>query len=236
MGLLINNELIWLSIPRCASFSIETALLNSNLNIKRMKLDSSYEDIHMHFRKSILYEEFGVHKTICIKRDWFSKWMSSLQHLFEWLEFAKVYTPIIKWKDIDNEFIYEKFNTDFADSLYSRNIDSWDKIMLSLIKETKLIDKTYNSNNILLPNIDGVIGILNSQNFYKENSKIDYEFDISEIHKFSDFIYDRFGERLNIQKLNASTNVTSKIVVDDELKQWIWDRFEKRFEKTKGLI
>ena len=201
-----------------------------------MKLDSSYEDIHMHFRKSLLYEEFGVHKTVCIKRDWFSKWMSSLQHLFEWLEFAKVYTPIIKWKDVDNEFIYKKFNTDFADSLYSRNIDDWDRITLSLIKETKLIDKTYNNNNILLPSIDGVIGILNSQNFYKENSKIDYEFDISEIDKFSDFIYDKFGERLNIEKLNSSSNVTSKIVVNDELRQWVWDKFEKRFEKRNQLI
>ena len=32
MGLLINNELIWISVPRCASVSIESALLNSNLN------------------------------------------------------------------------------------------------------------------------------------------------------------------------------------------------------------
>jgi hypothetical protein len=236
MGLLINNELIWLSIPRCASFTIEKALLNSNLNIQRIKIDSSYEDIHMHFRKSILYKEFGVHKTICIKRDWFDKWMSSVQHMFEWLEFSKIYTPIIKWKDIDNEFIYKTFNTDFLNRLYGRNRDDWDRLMLSLIKETKLIDRVYDSNNIEIPRIDGVIGILNSQNFYKENSKIDYEFDITEIYKFSDFIYDKFGERLHIEKLNASSKTNSKIVINDELKQWVWDKFEKPFQKRNKLI
>lgn len=236
MGLLINNELIWLSIPRCASFTIEKALLNSNLNIQRINIDSSYEDIHMHFRKSILYQEFGVHKTICIKRDWFDKWMSSVQHLFEWLEFSKIYTPIIKWKDIDNEFIYKTFNTDFLNHLYGRNRDDWDNLMLRLIKETKLIDRVYDDNGMEIPRIDGVIGILNPQNFYKENSKIDYEFDISEIDKFSDFIYNKFGEKLHIEKLNASSKTASKLVINDELKQWVWDKFEKPFQKGNSLI
>jgi hypothetical protein len=236
MGLLINNELIWLSIPRCASSSIEKALLNSNLNIRRLKVDSKYPDVHMHFRKSTLYEQFGVHKTVCIKRDWFSKWMSSVQHLFEWLEFTKIYTPIIKWEDIDNDFIYKTFNANFLNSLYSRDIDEWDNNMLSLIKENVLIDKIYDYNEMPLPNGDGILGVLNSQNFYKENSKIDYEFDISEIDKFSDFIYDKFGERIYIEKLNSSSNVKSKIIIDDKLKQWVWDNFEKRFEKRNQLL
>ena len=41
MSLLINNDLIWVSIPKCASISIETALLNSNLNITKF---SEYEE------------------------------------------------------------------------------------------------------------------------------------------------------------------------------------------------
>ena len=34
--LLINNELIWIAIPRCASVSIENSLYNSSLNIKKI--------------------------------------------------------------------------------------------------------------------------------------------------------------------------------------------------------
>ena len=33
---LINNELIWISIPRCASVSIENSIYNSSLSIKKV--------------------------------------------------------------------------------------------------------------------------------------------------------------------------------------------------------
>ena len=75
-----------------------------------------------------------------------------------------------------------------------------------------------------------------SQNQWKLNKKCDYEFDISEMDKFSDFIYERFGERLDIKKLNEGNKSHSKIVVDDELKNWVWDKFEKPFEKRNSLI
>ena len=139
MGLLINNELIWISVPRCASVSIERALLNSNLNIKRLQMDEDFEDTHFHFQKSVVYEQFGIHKTICIKRDWFSKWMSGLYHLFYWLDFTKIYTPIIKWENIDNNFIYKTFDTDFANAIYKKDTDDWDIAFLRLIKETSML-------------------------------------------------------------------------------------------------
>lgn len=236
MGLLINNELIWISVPRCASVSIESALLNSNLNIKRLKMDEDFENTHLHFQKSILYEQFGIHKTICIKRDWFSKWMSGLYHLFYWLNATKTYTPIIKWEDIDNNFIYRTFDTDFANAIYKKDTDNWDIVFLRLIKEAKLKDKVYDLNGNIMPDVVGILSVLISQNFYKENKPADYEFDISEIDKFSDFIYNRFDERLNIKKLNESKKLPNKIIVDDGLKQWIWDKFEKPFQKRNTLI
>jgi hypothetical protein len=235
MGLLINNELIWLSIPRCASVSIESALLNSNLNIKRLDVDLRYKDVHMHFKKSTLYEQFGIHKTISIKRDWFDKWMSSIQHLFYLMDLTKIYTPILKWEDVDNDFIYKTFDDKFIDTLYSTEIDEWDDIHLSLIKEKEL-KEIYHFNGSKIPNKNGIISVLLSQKFYKENKNSDYEFDITEMDKFSDFIYDKFGERLIIPKLNESKKNKSKIIVDDKLKQWVWDKFEKPFEKRNQLI
>ena len=34
MSLLINNDLIWISVPKCASVSIETALIDSEIDIR----------------------------------------------------------------------------------------------------------------------------------------------------------------------------------------------------------
>jgi hypothetical protein len=236
MGLLINDELIWVSIPRCASVSIERALLNSNLNIKKSKTDIKYGDVHMHFKKTELYEEFGIHKTVCIKRDWFDRWISSLQQLFYQLDFTKIYTPIIKWEDIDNNFIYNTFDTDFSNRLYAESTENWDVALLRLIKEPSLREREYDSYGNIIPSVIGNLSVLLSQNRIKDNKPADYEFDISEIDKFSDFIYDRFGERIEIKKLNISKPIPNKIVLDDKLKQWVWDKFEKRFEKRNQLI
>ena len=236
MGLLINNELIWISIPRCASVSVERALLNSNLNIKKLSMDVTYEKAHMHFQKSVLYEEFGIHKTICIKRDWFSKWISSLYQLFIWLDRTKIYTPIIQWEDIDNDFIYNTFDTDFANAIYKKDTTNWDIAFLRIIKEKSIKEKVYDSNGNIMPNVIGLLSVLLSQQFYKENKPADYEFDISELDKFSNFIYDKFGERLNIERLNERKNIPNKIIIDDKLKQWVWDKFEKPFEKRNTLI
>jgi hypothetical protein len=162
--------------------------------------------------------------------------MSGLYHLFYWLNTTKIYTPIISWENIDNDFIYKTFDTNFVNAIYKTDSDNWDVAFLRLIKETKLNDRIYDLNGNITPDVVGILSVLISQNFYKENKPADYEFDISEIHKFSDFIYNRFGERLNIEKLNESKKIPNKIIVDDGLKQWIWDKFEKPFQKRNTLI
>ena len=75
-----------------------------------------------------------------------------------------------------------------------------------------------------------------SEKSWKSNLNCTYEFDIKEIDKFVDFIEDRFGERLIIEKINKSTKRQNKIVIDNKLKQFVWDNFEKRFEKRNQLI
>lgn len=236
MGLLINNELIWLSIPRCASVSVEKSLLNSNLIIKQTSIDSRNPTSHMHFKKSQLYQEFGIYETVCIKRDWFGRWISGLYQLFFQIKLSNIYTTIIPWENVDNDFIYKTFDTDFVNALYVENTENWDRAFLRLIKEPFLRDKKYDFTGTIIPDIPSILGALLPQNHFKENKPADYEFDISEMDKFSDFIYDKFGERLEIKKLNESKPIPNKIILDDKLKQWVWDKFENRFEKRNQLI
>lgn len=223
MSILIKNELIWVSIPKCASMSVEYAILNSNLEIKRHSYAIKSEPLHTHIGVSKLKEEFGNKETVCIKRDWFEKWLSALQFCFETIIISDGNIPIVEWKDIDNQFVYKMFTNDFVNLLYSEEKNSLNEAYSKLIK-----NKQVNEENRL--------SALFSQNYWKEDNKCDYEFDIRGMDKFISFIEERFGDKLIINKLNENPKTKSKLIINDELKSFVWERFEKRFNKKNYLL
>jgi hypothetical protein len=223
MSILIKNDLIWVAIPKCASMSIEDALLKSKLDIKRHSYAIKSEPLHTHISINKLKEEFGNKETICIKRDWFEKWLSAVQFCFETIIPSDGNSPIKKWEDIDNDFIYSIFTDEFVNLLYSEKNDSLNECYSRLILNGKITEKNR-------------LSALFSQNYWKEDNKCTYEFDIREIHKFADFIENKFGERLEIHKINENPKTKSKLILNDELKNFVWEKFEKRFNKKNYLL
>ena len=226
MSHLINNELIWIAIPKCASFSTEQALRKSKLKLELWNPNDIIQHYHPPLNECLL--RWGNKETVCITRDWISKWLSSLNYIWDRIEFDSGYTPVCRWENIDNQYLYKTFDTDFLNHLHSRDEDDngIKKCFLKLVKEKYDPQKR----------MPGTVDTLISQKYYKSNRKCTYEFDIREIDKFVDFIEDRFGERLIINKFNQSTKRPNKIIVNDELKSFIWESFEKRFEKRNELI
>jgi len=99
MSLLINNDLIWVSIPKCASMSIERALLDSDLNITpHSSITHIVEEskLHSHIKKSELFKDFGIRPTVGISRDWMDSWLSALEFIWQRL-LLNQYSPIIQW-------------------------------------------------------------------------------------------------------------------------------------------
>ena len=81
MSHLINNELIWISNPKCASFSIETALRNSKLKLEMY--DPSKMSVHYHTPLNECLLTWGNKESICVIRDWVSKWLSALNFIWD---------------------------------------------------------------------------------------------------------------------------------------------------------
>jgi hypothetical protein len=230
MSLLINNELIWVSVPKCASFSIEAALLKSNLDIIQHSKASKNKQRHTHIALHILKEEFGDKKSICIKRDWFERWLSSLQYILVNMSFAE--ELIRKWEDVDNQFIYDTFTDEFTNKLHSGETNAESVCYNKFLKNKDEIIKFNKNPKSSMQHL----ATLFSQNHWKEDNKCDYEFDINELDKFADFIEQRFGEKLIINKLNSNPKMQSKIIINDELKSFVWDKFEKRYNKKNYLL
>ena len=118
MSLCIDNELIWVSIPRCASVSIEKSLSNSQLNIRYYKKSMFFDkDIHLHIQLKTLYDYFGLKESVCIKRDFVDRWLSGLEHWW-WTMSITGLEPIIPFNEIDNNFIYTHFTDEMIDKMY----------------------------------------------------------------------------------------------------------------------
>jgi hypothetical protein len=239
MALLINDELIWVSIPKCASVSIEQSFYNSNLQLRISNYVISNNYRHTHVPINLLQKEFGLKETICIKRNWFDKFLSSFEYIYtkinemnSELENNKFIFKV-KWEDVDNNFIYETFTDEFIHKLYED-----DEIENLKYCFNQIIDTTEMKNINIRRYEDAyqVVSILKSQQYFKNNRPCTYEFNLDELDKFVLLVEQKFGEKLKINKLNSFPKIKNKIFVDDNLKKFIWDKFEKRFEKRNELI
>jgi hypothetical protein len=78
--------------------------------------------------------------------------------------------------------------------------------------------------------------IFASQNKYLDGEKCTYEFDIKELDKFKTFYENRYDVKIDIPHENVSPKKINKIILDDDLKNHLWEVFEKPFAKDKKYI
>jgi hypothetical protein len=225
MSYLINDNLIWIITPKCASSSILASLLNSNLKLKKY-IDNYDPRNHIHIPLNDSLNYFGNKESVCITRDWFEKWLSALNFIWDVIELHQKMIPFCKWEDVDNELIYSIFDDKFVNKIFQSTEESNLECFLKLLKNEISVPKT----------IFGVMGTILPERHWKSNEKCTYEFDIKELDKFVKFIEDRFGEKIQLDNLNTSTKRLNKIIITDELKSFVWEKFEKPFEKRNQLI
>ena len=238
MSLCINNDLIWVSIPRCASFSIERSLSNSKLDISYYKKSMYFDkDIHLHIQTKTLYDYFGLKKTVCIKRNFVDRWLSGLEHW--WFEMGiRNIEPIISFEEIDNNFIYKNFTDSLIDKIYqfeplyvgiNSNIDNEYMDLRNELNGLFSIKKNEKLETFLPM-------LVISQQFWTNGKNCTYEFDFENITLFEQFISDRYNTEFKLEHLNKNKKIKSKIIKDSKLENWIWDKFEKRFINNVNKI
>lgn len=234
MSICINNDLIWISVPRCASFSIEESIENQlNLNYQHIKnVNPDFEDIkdrHIHVPLIELKKTFGNLETVRITRNWFDRWLSAIEYVWKSIEIYNL-TPKVKYEDLTNEYIYNVFTDTFLNDLFIINEDI--EIMKKLYNSLVIDDLDLIDNK----NFYSVLRILCPQNLWTNNEKCTYEFDIKEIDKFEKFISNRYNINFKVSHINKSKKIKNNIIINDELKKFVWDKFESRYIKNKTLI
>ena len=239
MSLCINNELIWVSVPKCASISIETALTNSSLPISYYKKPMFYDKgIHTHIKLDTLHDYFGFKESVCIKRNASERWVSGLRHWW-WTMESHSMNPIIPFNEIDNNFIYKYFTDDLINKIYTydplyigNGNGDIDIEYVNMKKELNTLFSSEKNKKILvfLPLL------LLSQLFWTCGAKCTHEFDFKKIHLFEEFISNRYNVKFKLPHLNSKTDTHTNIIIDDKFENWVETKFEKRFEKKQNKL
>jgi len=141
--ILIENELIFLSVPKNASIAIHYALEDSNIQIEPtfrghdtfvdsvLKRDGKFTNslklnhkikIHTHLTTAEVYSSLNKKlPTIFIKRDYSERFVSALNYIFNYripLAYPKLKNIL---HNIDNDWIYKNINTDVINNILIYN-------------------------------------------------------------------------------------------------------------------
>ncbi len=232
---LLQDDLILLNIPRCASHSTESSIIHSDINYNyastidkkvviysSTNIDDFYKNTihlpHGHFRLNDCYSLFGRKQAISITRDYFDKFLSSLTFFYELINYEN---NILDVTAVDAEFIKKTFNLNFVYSIENKPTEL-KTLLINLfgIDDTRLNIKL--SKSLL---------IFNSIKWWQSNEIIKYEFDINEMDKFKYFIENRYDTSITIPHENKSNKniIFPNLIINDALKSYIWKTFEKKY-------
>lgn len=235
MSILIEDEFIYVAIPKAGCISITNAIIKSNLNYElapdfKKTYNKFKEEIESknsrfiigpnHYRLDQLKNEFGDKKTIAIKRNHLDRFISALKFSYRWFG-EKNIKPKIDLNKIDNEYIYKLIDDEFV-------------FLVENGEFVKVLKYFSDDGNFKKKDLEFLFTFIPSS-FMKCGYDIDYEFDISELHLLENFLNDRYGSNLEIKKLNVSEPNSNGIVKNTELSDFIWDKFEKKYH-NKSLI
>jgi glycosyltransferase involved in cell wall biosynthesis len=133
MAYLINDNLILISIPRTASKSVEKTLLNSNLKLKKFEYNYIDKNLHIHVPLNDCLNHFGNKESVCITRNWFDRWYSALNYIWDKIENETPFELICKWEEINNDFVFKLFDDDFLYNLHLGNYEGYMKCLNRII-------------------------------------------------------------------------------------------------------
>jgi len=226
---LIENDLFFVGVPKTATYSVEAAIVESGLSFKRCgediyKTARKYDNdnLHIHMTLSEMIDRFGYKESFCIERDIIERWLSGFKHII--LNFESETKLTIPVEEISNDLIYNVFTLENVNKLYSGSHEELAYLASFFIEDPE---------QAINP---GVLKVLCSSRYWKGGRKCSYEFDINNLQSLEKFMSLRFGIKFSIPRLNFIEQTKKdrfvNLVVDNKLKDFIYERFEYPFRKT----
>lgn len=203
--MVINDEVVFIPIPKNASWSVEDTCIEYGFNLKypnvlwensiKHKIKNPYK--HIHSSLSYLTETFGInYDFVCIIRDSTDRFISAWKYFIQAMVEILPENDSKKIKNLGNEFVI---------SFFIENIDDFKKSYYSIEIRIELLIKLLNKMN--------VIGDININDEFKKRYAIhilsfvsQYQWIQSSGVKVKQFRFDNLNEFENYLSNKLNTN------------------------------
>jgi hypothetical protein len=233
--MLIENNFLFISLPRCASTSFYISCLRSELDVKHgeqkiidkhnanidLKLDNEYlADIMLHLHEGILNlkRHFGdQYEIIAIRRNRHERFISVWKHLIDMIHFehGEKYSTILQKLNVNDILFYK--DTDIFTTEALRNTVS------EFIKKIGMDEKydTYLGNMFEI--------IFRPTSYWHNNDPNITWFEFGKFDELEKWVSNKIGKPFKMEKSNGSQHFECNLKLDDEFitrYNSIYDRYD----------
>jgi hypothetical protein len=215
--MLVDNNFIFLNLPRCASSSFQNTCLYYNLPLdfyddsvsKIIKSKQENDIAHYHESLILLQTKFGKdYPVISVKRDPKECFISMWKHIINFLYKNGL-------KNEAEQFTNLKINDILTYSSHdTMTPENRSKYIYEFLKKTGITRNMVNENFLSLLNTL----LIPVSNFHNDNQSIIW-FKFNELHKLEDWVSNRLNIDFKLQHLNSSNHLECELKNDENFRK-----------------
>ena len=258
--MVINNQVVFIPIPKNASWSVEDACIKYKFDLKyphvlwenSIRLNKKPNQ-HLHSTiESITYAYGTNFEYVCIIRDSTDRFISAWKFfigimIYEFPLIPQRDSVIDKIKNLNNTFVINFIKDNYNDFINVYGvIDIRQKLLSKLLDKMEIMDY-YKSD------VDFATKYTSSENFIKKyalhmltfitqykwisnpNIKVK-QFNFKELHKFENYISEKFNVDFKLEYSNVNKLDYTAVTKTDELIEFVDVYIDGMYKKTNSLI
>lgn len=243
----VENKFLFLSIPRCATVSFETSLVEQGFKIKYypniltekrvnmglLPINHGHQAISV-LEKNLLINESVKDETteidrISIYREPLERFISGWKYVLKNIKIVdeKSYTIL---KTIDNKEFIDRFSSIITSPLDITKPPTFDKLLGPILSYDLLTDKKFtNSRNVFESTLTP------PSRWHENNVKIRF-FDIKNLSELENYVREKTNKDFVLKKINDTFDIETSLIIDEDLKKFYFSKIEIPQKIIKSVI
>lgn len=244
--MVINNKVVFIPIPKNASWSVEDTCINYGLDLKypntlwqnSIKFNTNNTKRHIHSTIDSLIDTFGTNfEYVCIVRDSTDRFISAWKFFIESMVFSVNSTLGEKLKNVGNNFIINFIKENYTEFCKVYNsLESRRLLLIKLVDELG-ISKEYPIDEGFIKRYNLHMSTFVSQYQWITNDKVNVrQFEFKKLTEFEEYISEQLNVEFKLTHRNKTELNYCAVTRTPELVEFVDKYIDGAVKRTKSII